>query len=379
MTHKNYKSFIYFIIGVYLLTPCLLLALNYSVDPNQRYRFSIPKEDLTKLSRSQDLLLILPDNYDDRALKKKFIEAAMEPAVVVMGGSRVLNIQPEMFNAPWSHRFINLAMQAGTIRDYVALWQALKDEKFRPQFVFLCVEEQSLNGPSQNDRFLSIYDSYSAFYNEGMSFRTKLLGLTTGLKDLISLQTTLASIKQLSHQNRSVGQLISKADHDRSVPAVTSSFSMIYPKILDTRPSEEVHKVGKENGVGEHKVFEMWNRKDRTGYNHLIALIRDMQKEGGTPILIGMPYHPAAYEVIVTSDLATQNMHYFVSELKELAKNENVPFFNAITENLDFKNEDFMDGVHLKRMANYTLFKRANDFMKLTVISENYKADQALA
>ena len=125
MRNDRYQIFLFRFLALFVVFPLLLIAFNYSVDPNHRYRFSVPSGSLHRLARSEDLVLTLPKNYDDRALLKKFIPQAVPPRILVMGGSRVLNIQSEMFRSG-AGPLLDTAVMAGTIRDYVALWQLVK-------------------------------------------------------------------------------------------------------------------------------------------------------------------------------------------------------------------------------------------------------------
>lgn len=353
----NYRNSVLLFIFFFIMTPTVLIVFNYTMDPNHRYRFSVPSDVLSTLSQSNDKVLTVPPNYDDRALVKKFILASEPPQVVVIGGSRVLNVQDDFFVEPYRSHLLNTAVMAGTIRDYVAIWEIIESQGFKPQYVFICLEEQSMNTYSQNDRYLSIYEYYSAFFNQGASLRQQLMGLTTNLKDLLSMQTTGGSFAILMQQSESSWNLAPRENYDTTLHAKTQSFSMLYPAQNEQRTPKVVDPMGRANGYGEIKVFEMWNRGDRRGYDHLIALIRRIKRIGATPVMIGMPYHPEAYRLIQTSPKAVDNMLHFIDQLKQIAEDEGVFFYDAIEEHHnDFINADFLDGVHLKRPAEHALF-----------------------
>ena len=376
MKTSQYKRFTSLFLSFFFLFSCMLVLFNYSIDPNRRYRFSVPENELRRLVRSPDLVLTLPDNYDDRALITKFVRATMPPEIVVIGGSRVLNIQAEMFRSPFDQKLLNVAVMAGTIRDYIAIWQMIKQKGFKPKIVFLCIEEQSMNSYSQNDRYLSIYEYYNSFFEGGASIRRQLMGLMTNLKDLLSLQTTLGSIKLVLRPQNDTGRIEIRSNRDRMLHSKTSSFSMLYPTAYEQRTLDFVDTWGKNNGRGEVKVFEMWNRIDRRGYDRLSALFRDIKRRGGKPVLIGMPYHPEAYQLISQSKKAYDNMLFFVDELRRIAEEENVPFYDAIVQHhADFNNKDFMDGVHLRMSANHHLFRTVDKVYGINVVAESFQPD----
>jgi len=298
------------------------------------------------------------------------------PSVAVLGGSRVANLRAEMFSGDYDRGFLNTSVTSGTIRDYVAIWQMMKQNGFKPGVVFIGVEEQSLNSASQNDKYLSILESYESFFEKGASPRVRLMGLTTDLKDLLSLQTTAASLKSVFGDSAGEGRLIERKDYTGAEAARTASLSLLYPKSYRNRPAQTVEAEGNDNGRAELKVFQKWNAADRRGYEQLRALIRDIQKSGARPVLIGMPYHPEAYRLIADDAAASRNLQTFVTELKNIAASENASFYDAISEHAaDFTGRDFIDGVHLKVMPNYTLLEKAAASAGLSLINPNFKED----
>ena len=368
------------------LFPLMLITLNYQVDPNCRHSFSVPNPTLRKLANSEDLVLSMPANYDDRALLKKFIPQAVPPDIVVLGGSRILNAQAEFFQEPWSKKMLNVGVTAGTMRDYVALWEIIEQQGFHPKVVFVCVEEQSLNSASQNDHYLSIYEYYTAFYAQGISLRPKLQGLTASLKDLLSFETTFASLKLLlaSEARNAGGRLMSRTHYDKRLPVRTHSFSMLYPATEEETSSEIAAAQGRANGMGEVRVFERWNRTDTQGYDHLRALLRRITHAGAKPVLVGMPYHPEAYRTLRQTPIPYANMLYFVEALKKIALSESIFFYDAIeTHHNNFVPSDFLDGVHLKMSQNYHLFKDASRAANLLIAREldpaGIASDKAMA
>lgn len=358
---KHYGRFVHAFIGFFFFLPAALGAFNYFMDPANRYQFSISEEGLRALSRSYNQVLSLPENYDDRALIKKFIRVTREPSVVLLGGSRIGNIQAEMFREPFRRELLNTSVSAGTIRDYVAIWQMVKQRKFRPKFVILGLEQQSLNSVSQNDKYLSIYEHYEAFFQRGLSARVKFMGLTTDLKDLLSLQTTMASWQLLFKKNQARGVLIPRSEQGEWA-ARTNSCSIIYPKDYESKPVELVNRWGLEHGMGDLKVFHHWNRSYRGGYDPLEALIQDIKKSGAVPVVFLAPYHPEAYRLIEQSPKAFGNMQVFVEEIRKIASAEEIFCYDAMIEHhSDFRPEDFSDGVHLKMAPNHRLLKKVDE------------------
>lgn len=374
---RSYKLFVGSFIFFFFAFPAALFFFNYQVDPNHRYRFSIPEKTLKAFSSSADTLWISPENYDDRAFLKKYLAVANRPEILLLGGSRVANIREEMFRESTGAGFLNASVTAGTMRDYIAIWQMVKQRGFKPQVVFIGIEEQSLNFASQNDRYLSILEHYESFFEKGISPRLRFMGKTTDLKDLLSLQTTLASVRALSRQELGSGEFISRTRYKGETAARTRSLSLLYPASYRRRSAQTISAEANDNGRGELKAFGKWNIKDQRGYDQLRALIRDIKKSGARPIVIGMPYHPEAHRMVLSDPEAGQKLKDFVSGVAEVAGSEKIFFYDAIMEHAsDFKEADFLDGVHLRTLPNYRLFRQASESSGLSVIDLDFKDEQ---
>ena len=76
---NQYEKFVRWAVVFFYLFPAALIGFNYQMDPNFRHSFSVPAKTLKMLADSEDLVLSLPANYDDRALLKKFIPQAVPP------------------------------------------------------------------------------------------------------------------------------------------------------------------------------------------------------------------------------------------------------------------------------------------------------------
>ncbi len=365
----SYKAFVHAFLVFYFVFPCSLASFNYTVDPGHRYRFSVPDEDLTRLFQTPDSLLDLPANHDDRALLKKAVRLAGKKEILLLGGSRILNIRADMFKKPQGEGLFNAGVTAGTIRDYVALWQMVKQAGWRPKTVFIGIEEQSLNTRSENDLFRPIQEYYEAFFQRGLSFRVRFMGWTTDLKDLLSLKTTLASVRVLAASGPREAWRPRAEGYDMKRTPRTAAFARIYPSSEENRGVDVVRAEGNENGQGSSKALARWNRNERKGLDQLALLIEDIKKNGGTPILVGMPYHPEAYRLITQEDRAQANLTFFVEELRKIASSKGIFFYDAILEHrTDYAPEDFMDGVHLKTRANHSLFRRVDRAFNLQLV-----------
>ena len=358
----NYRLFVRSFLAFFFLFPLALGTFNFCLDPNHRYHFSVREPILRELASSDEKLLLVPKNYDDRIFLKKYLRVSSVPSVAVLGGSRVANIQAEAFGRQGSTEFLNASVTAGTIRDYIAVWQMIKELHLKPKVVFIGIDEQSISGTSQNNRYLSLLEYYEAFFEKGVSLRVRWMGLTTDLKDLLSLQTTSASLKLLLGGREEISRLVNRREYDGTTAARTSSLALLYPKDYQSRPAEVIALEANANGRGEVSVFEKWNPRDRRGYDQLQALLHDIKTEGVKAVLVMMPYHPEALKMIQGSPRAHESFKSFTVELEKMSVEEGAYFYNEIPgKTSHFLAGDFLDGVHLRAAPNNRFFRAAGE------------------
>lgn len=352
---KNYRYFIRSFAFTGLCSLLALMAFNYVIDPNNRYHFKVTNSDLVRLSQDSKLVLAVPGNYDDRILLKRYIAVSAKPELAVVGGSRILDLQyPELGN-----RFLNAGITAGTIKDYIAIWQVIKQNQKMPQTIFLCVDFQALTRTSQNDRWLSLNSDYEAFFKRGPSGRYAFASFTTQLKDLLSLQTLRQSFASLGAK-RSSARLIPLVNYRKNEPARASSFAFTYPMSYEQMDPGIVAQSARANGEGELKLFKNWNSTDYEYFNLLKMLITDMKEHHVRVALVLMPYHPLSLQIIVSDSTARSNFDSFRQELLLAAQQLEVPYYDGVSDTMTLRctHDDFYDGVHLKSGPNREFFKR---------------------
>ena len=173
--------------------------------------------------------------------------------------------------------FLNAGVSAGSLKDYIAIWQIMKQSGKIPRTILLCVDPQALNRLQQNNRWLAIAEYYQTFFEMGWSIRYRVAALTSQLKDLLSLQTTLASFKQIG-KKRSQPRLVALAQYDGRGSVRLPSFALVYPAEYEKKATAAVESLARENGKGEAIAFGIWNADDPEYFNQLALLLKDMQK-----------------------------------------------------------------------------------------------------
>ncbi|MFA5160159.1 MAG: hypothetical protein WC484_06600 [Candidatus Omnitrophota bacterium] len=362
---RDFKLFTSGFFFIAVLSLAGLLCFNYSLDPNNRYQFHVSESNLRLLAEVPGHVLVVPGNYDDRVLLKKFIRVVPRPVTVIMGGSRIMNLQnPPGFSVPRVN-FLNAGVTAGTIKDYIAIWQVMKQNKKLPRTLFLCVDPQVLNRVEQNDRWLSLSDDYQAFFKTSASGRYYVAALTSQLKDLLSLQTTRAAISRVG-KKRVRPELLFSKDHTGLVPVRTASFALFYPSAYEEKDPSDVETLARANGEGETKAFRNWNRQDREYLGQFKMLIEDVKKTGVQVVLVLMPYHPLSLQTIKQDAAASGNLAFFREQLLKISRECAVAYYDGFvdTEKGLFSSLDFSDGVHLKKDPNQAFFDRVSQSLR---------------
>lgn len=359
MKEKSFAFFVWPFVVWMAAVPAALAAFNYGVDPERSYRLRVPEATLRTLAHSEDLVLEVPANYNDRTFLVRALRAAPPAQTCVIGGSRVLNLS----EAPSGGSFLNAGVTGGSFRDYIAIWQAFKEAGQKPRTVFLCLDPQSLDVSARNVSWVSLSRQYEAFYGREDTLRNRVTAFFVVVRDLTSWSTTLKSAHALGAP-RAPQRLYPRAEWDGSVPVRRPSLAMNYPAAYEQKPLPEVERAALDNGRGERKAWAQWNwgpAGDR-GFEGIRDLLRDIKAHGARPVLVLMPYHPLAAEQVKEDPPAAAGWRRFRERLLRLADEAGVAYYDGMEESLDgtLRPSDFADGVHLKGESNRAFLRRAD-------------------
>ncbi|MDP8212205.1 MAG: SGNH/GDSL hydrolase family protein, partial [Candidatus Zapsychrus exili] len=328
-----------------------LALFNYRVDPNYRYSIHTIRPKLKKLAESNDLALCTPTNYNDRVLIENYMEYVSKPRICVLGGSYVLNFQPEMLAFIDRSEFLNLGVTAGNINDYIAIWQLIKDYKKIPDIVIVCVEFQSLCS-SQSKSWISLQKYYSRFFNMQGSILPCILKIQLNLKDLLSLETTIESFRVMIFQEKTKGfEVVKECDIYSALENTggkTRSFSKVYPKRIDEIDENALESKALYISIGATNAWRHWAPANNTEFQKLEKLLRDIKEVGSAPVLVLMPYHPTVFQAISRDNGSYEKMTVFRNKLLQIARREDACFYDAMLKYRDkYPRKLFRDGVHL--------------------------------
>ncbi len=359
----RYQKALISIALVYLAVPVLIMILNYAADPFDRYHISAGSEDLSELSKSEDRLLLVPANYEDRLLIRKMIQAREKPETVLLGGSRIMNIHGGMVREDRRKGFLNAGVSAGTVADYTALWQLLKQEGKIPRTVYLEIDAQAVYSNYSGDfLWASNAEAYFSFKcrQTGKKKFNKLFKIARRLAQfhlgrLTSWTWTSKSLEKKSLE-RLPFKLISTAEYDGNSPARTPSFGLFYGKPSQPITREFLEEWGRKNGEKEISYFSDPRALSDEAYQEISDLIREMVFSGVKVAVFIPPAHPKSYEAVKANAEAYAGMMRFTEKVREISRLSGAVFYDGIEENRSLAGTmDFVDGVHLNPETNRKL------------------------
>lgn len=318
---KFLKHFCIFLGILMLLSQALL---NYKIDPSNLYR---SPENLKKLSK--DTVLLIPENYNERTLFKKFVRISEKRKFLVIGSSRIMNLK-----LPGS--FFNFGMTAATFEDYKEIVKILKKENKLPETMVLCLDPQSFGKVEK--RWLSLHEQITY---------------------LFSRQTTWRSLQNLN-KPKELYKVINRSEYFGDTAAKDESFSMLYPRSYSLRTREFIDASALANGDGEVSRFRNWTNLsvEMSAFDEIFKM-KKLVKEF---YVILMPYHPLALEKISKDKLALSNFQHFRFSLRRFCAIKNIGYFDGIVSGL--KTDAFIDGIHLNAHSNMEFFKKAIEGIK---------------
>ncbi len=362
----RYKLFFRLFAAFYLLIPLGLMAFNYTMDPYKSYHRIVPVGDLEKLAKSSEYVLALPTNHNDRMLLEDYIPLVARPSVVIMGGSRVMNIDGDVFGDRMAGKVLNAGVAEATVRDYIGIWQLLKEENKIPDAVYLCLEPHSFYSNDSSQGWYTLSRNVWRFQWEKRRshfFKTCLQTLRREirfyLETLSSSDTAQQSLKAL-REKQTGGKLMAK---ERVSPVYTTKTSSMTRSQRDNeQPESAIDEEGRTHGKGQVLILSRWGRREERAIDEVRSLVEDMRAHKVRVAIIMFPSHPLSYAYLEGHPGEHAVLMHIVEEMRALSVAKQTLFYDALYEHRgDVSNSDFNDGLHLKRQAANTFFKHAID------------------
>jgi len=343
------------------LTPIIILviSLNLYVDPAKLFsrgdyeigivNYMFDNKNVENLS-----------NYDERLLQEYLIDRFNSSRdIVVLGSSRAMQINQDMFPG---RTFINNAVSGATLEDILGLYELYRSKALLPKMIVLGLDPWDLNRNHGQVRWKTLSASYDMAIerlglksmDEANTFLEKFIPYR--YLELISPSYFQQSIKMLREGHGTVYYPTSKVVGEHNIKLTDGSLSYNYS--YDNAPVEEINRKATEEAL-EKPIYSLggFSQLDQNYIDVINALVKDYLARGGKLVFYLAPFHPKFYELMISDDkyeIVEDVEIYF----RQLAKNYAIPVVGSFDPvRLSLSENDFYDGMHLKRSATENLFR----------------------
>lgn len=345
------RNFIYKIVAVTLPVLGLLLGVNYFGDAARLFDDDYEKKIATIILDGKNATNVA--NYDDRILQKEIItDANQKPAVIVIGGSRAMQINSAFFP---DTSFQNNSVSGASIEDLISIYQLYKDNNKLPKKILIGVEPWTFNDNRGDKRWESIGESYYKFSGkEIQQKKTK-----EKYKELFSISYFQNSVKFLPKV------LLGKSDpeptmnRDNRLLTKLSDGSLVYGTAM--RDATQVNIDSKINAYispGPVYGLENFNSISDIKWKEFESVIIDMHKNNIAIEFVLSPFAPVVYKCLQKDYPLVLKVE---DRLRVYSAQNNIKIygsFDPIKCKLD--KTFFYDGMHVKQEGIIKVIK-AND------------------
>lgn len=329
-----------------------LVSVNYIYDPANLFSISNTYERTIADNLLNGNNVTNIGNMDERMLQKLFVEnMVISPEVVVFGSSNSMYIDSDFFPGK---RFINNAVSAASLNDFIAIYDLYEQKGFKPQRVILGICPEML---SDNDSqfWLTLEENY-------YSMRQKI-----GLSQIKRIQ---------SKKNREFDkwfELISLSYFQQSTESAFSN--------SDIQPTKEKYNIGATRVIdGSYNDGDFYIRKSREEINNTVKrLINkpaveletfkklnsertsilenfvDYLKEKGVEVdFYFLVYHPIYYSYVSTKYPILKEIQDYLTKLAQKKGINIIGDNNPVSCGITI--DDFNDYSHLNKKGLLHIF-----------------------
>ncbi len=360
----RYGIFFSFFAAFYFLVPISLMIFNYTMDPYKRYHRIIPVGDLARLAKSSEVVLAIPSNhpdYNDRLLLEDYIPLISCPSVVILGGSCVMNIEGNVFGDRMADKVLNAGVSSGTVRDYIGIWQLLKEQNKIPGAVCLCLDAQSFYSNDYGQGWYTLSRYILRFQSQNRKPQFLKTCFQAAKKEIGFYLETLSSS---DIARRSISALRGRQTEANAAYALRTH-SMTLRQKTEERPQSAIDQAGKDHGEGEVRCLSQWGPRDERAIDEASSLVEDMRAHNVRVMVVLLPSHPLSYAYLKGHTKEHAVLLHLIEKMRSLSVAKQAFFYDALHEHRrDVSNSDFIDGAHLKRQASNAFFKHATAMLE---------------
>ena len=355
MQYNRYDSFV---LGGALCVLLTIVVFNYWMDPGNIFGNNVLVETCGEwLLEGHDVAIT--QNYDERLLQKYLIEHDTENYdVLIFGSSRTMDIGENLFP---ERTVKNYSVSGASIEDDIALYFLFERIHGKPQKVIIGADAWLLNANSGQSRWKSIAKEYDYGKDRMKKGET---GADSNSFDfekytqLLSWPYLKESIKKLERGKTSMDESGYCLADDKDT--VVKNAGIICPDGAHV-PSIEAQErdaepLARKYIAGNVYSLEKYDEVDAGLQSQIREFISYLKSQEIEIVLYLTPYHPTVYLYLL------QNEKYHNIVAAEL-------FFQALAseygirvdasydpEKCGLSNEDFLDGMHMRKAAVERVF-----------------------
>jgi len=309
----------------------------------------------------KDQVLVVSENFDERKFRSEHLAEIQTPDILLLGSSRVMLVDREMFSPRFS--VYNSGVSNGTVQDYIAFWQLLKEKNKIPKNVIFFIDPWMLNETNEElIGWLSIFFPYQRFlvgsgggalpfslWFDGI--KAKGLQISDNLSNLINWPMLKLSLTKLVHHSTEESvewTLLERSKFKMDFPAVLSDGSRLYPK-SKMRGDAEL-EIDLEKNI-YFKELSRWGLKlnDLKLFN---LLLKDMKANDVRVAIVIPPFHHLFFSKFKEQSVYPKFVKEFTGSLRNL-KTENLS--EVVCDVFDpdsfgcSVDGGFMDNLHMRK------------------------------
>ena len=352
---------------IFIPIPFLMILVNFFIDPGNLFGDNNYVQQLSYHLASGKNILAPDLNYDERLKQIYVIEQMNKPKdILVFGSSRCKGIHKDLFPGK---TFYNAGVSAGSIEDFIGLYQLFFEKKILPNTLILELSAWILN--PKNELIHGDVPTIIPAYKRGIS------RLNIPVKE----NTAFGNYDRGDNMPEKFKQLISPYYFQQSIKKFYKykriqkkqaiyDFTFTNEKLVDNElilftdgswvSAEERRIVSKTEAIKHSttpKGLKGFSKFDTGRIKEVEAFINRMLKDGVEVVFYLPPWPKMTYQRLADSDkyhIVVQEEEYFRNLAQKYGINV-IGSYNA--GNLGYVLNDFADSAHLRRSAVSKMFK----------------------
>lgn len=340
------------IITVLLLPLIIIGGINYLIDPDYTLKKNyIPKLTSALLSGKS---ISGPVNINSRILKKDIIsEFSSSPKILVLGSSRTLSLQKEIFPGK---TFYNASVTNCTIQDMYVFTNILSQLDGLPSTIIICADQWLFGDSFSEIRWLNNRKDFKELFKQidttsNYKIPSKWKLDKEWIKELFSVRYMLRSLRYPK-----------KTETFEITDTIVPSEMMLLPDGSRILPSEMTNVSAEES---RKKALDYFYSSTDEHFNSLSEihcqlfenLIAFFRQNNCQVIVFIPPYHPEAIRLFRES-VQTEGIFKVDNYMKKLSEKYDFKIIGGTDpELLELSGDNFYDAVHLKPSSLANLFQ----------------------